>query len=316
MTTGCGTDMDVDLRKLRYFVAVAEELHFGRAAERLHIAQPALSRQVRALEDDLGVRLLRRDRRATALTPAGARLLDEAGPLLAASQAMVRRVAAAAADTPVFTIGFMPGITVTPAVRALKARHPGLSVRLLRTSWDDQVAVLRDGRADVSIVRLPIDQSGLRVQPLFTEPRVAVVPADHPLAARSAITVDGLADDHLLQDPDAVPEWRDVARELRTGERAEVPPIHSVEEKLELVAAGAGICVLPLSTATFYTRPDVMVLPVDDLGPNRVCLAWPATHRSPLIHDFTALADRLAPPDHHAIEDQAERADRNLRRSG
>ncbi|MFD5110752.1 MULTISPECIES: LysR family transcriptional regulator [unclassified Streptomyces] len=288
--------MDVDLRKLRYFVAVAEELHFGRAAQRLHIAQPALSRQVRALEDDLSVALFLRDRRGTVLTPAGARLLDEAGPLLAAAEATVRRVTAAAADTPVFTIGFMPGITVTPAVRALSARHPGLSVRLLRTGWEDQVEVLRDGRADVSIVRLPIDQKGLRVRPLFTEPRVAVLPADHPLAGKSALTIADLAGDHLLQDPDAVPEWRDIAQELRTGERPEVPPIHSVEEKLELVARGAGVCVIPLSTATFYTRPDVVALTVEDLGPGQVCLAWTATRRSRLIHDFADLADSLAPP--------------------
>ncbi|GGV71536.1 LysR substrate-binding domain-containing protein [Streptomyces thermoviolaceus] len=290
-----GIDVDVDLRKLRYFVAVAEELHFGRAAERLFIAQPALSRQVRALEEELGVQLLRRDRRGTALTPAGAQLLEDALPLLAASAAMVRRVTAAATEKPVFTIGFMPGITVTPAVRALKERHASVSVRLVRTSWNDQVEVLRDGRADVSIVRLPVDQNGLTVQPLFTEPRLAVLPADHPLAGKPAVGVVDLADDHLLQDPEAVPEWRDVARELRTGERDDVPPLHSVEEKLELVASGAGICVLPLSTAAFYTRPDVVAVPVDDIGPSRVCLAWIAARRSRLIRDFAEVASALAP---------------------
>ncbi|MFD3585876.1 LysR family transcriptional regulator [Streptomyces sp. NPDC058683] len=288
--------MDIDLRKLRYFAAVAEELHFGRAAERLHIAQPALSRQVRALESDLGVTLLRRDRRGTVLTPAGAQLLDDVGPLLAAAEAMVRRVTAAAAAERVFTIGFMPGITVTPAVRALTARHPGLGVRLLRTGWEDQVEVLRDGRADVSIVRLPIDQKGLRVLPLFSEPRVVVLPTDHPLADKPALTVADLAGEHLLQDPDAVPEWRDIAQELRTGERSDIPPIHSVEEKLELVAVGAGICVIPLSTATFYTRPDVVARPVEGLAPGQVCLAWPATRHSRLIDDFADGAHALAPP--------------------
>ncbi|MFF3360747.1 LysR family transcriptional regulator [Streptomyces misionensis] len=290
-----GIDVDIDLRKLRYFVAVAEELHFGRAAERLFVAQPALSRQVRALEEDLGVQLFRRDRRGTVLTPAGAQLLDDAVALLAASAAMVRRVTAAAVEKPVFTIGFMPGITVTPAVRMLKARHSALSVRLLRTGWSDQVEVLRDGRADVSIIRLPVDQSGLHVQPLFTEARLAVLPIDHPLAGRSTVTVLDLADDHLLQDPDAVPEWRDVARELRTGERDDVPALHSVEEKLELVAAGAGICVLPLSTAAFYTRPDVVAVPVDGIGPSQVCLAWVATRRSRLIQDFADVSPSLAP---------------------
>ncbi|MFD5469114.1 LysR family transcriptional regulator [Streptomyces sp. NPDC127105] len=299
MTTGTtreDTGVDVDLRKLRYFVAVAEELHFGRAAERLHIAQPALSRQMRALEDDLGVLLFCRDRRGTALTAAGARLLEEAPRLLAACTAMVRAVTAAAADTPKFTIGFMPGITVTPAVRALTSRHPGLDVRLLRTGWQDQVEVLHDGRADVSIVRLPIDRHGLQVRRLFTEPRVVALPADHPLAAKSSLIVGDLAGEHLLQDPDAVPEWRDVADELRTGERAEVRPINSVEEKLELVAAGAGICVIPLSTAAFYTRHDVVTLPVEDIGVGHVCLAWSTTSSSPFITDFADVAHLLTPP--------------------
>ncbi|MFF3256108.1 LysR family transcriptional regulator [Actinacidiphila glaucinigra] len=282
--------MDLDLRKLRYFVAVAEELHFGRAAERLHIAQPVLSRQIRSLEDDVGAEVFDRDRRGTLLTPAGEQLLEDAVPLLASAQALIRRVKAAAQDTPTLTIGFMPGITVTPAMVAFTAHHPHVNVRLLRTSWDNQVEVLLDGRADVSVVRLPIDQHGLQVQPLFQEPRVVVLPVGHRLANRPSLMIDDLASEHLLQDSDAVPEWRDVAVELRGGRRPEVPVIHQVEEKLELVAAGVGICVLPLSTANFYTRPDVVPLPVEALGPNEVALAWVASRHSPLIHDFAEAA--------------------------
>ncbi|MGW0762459.1 LysR family transcriptional regulator [Streptomyces sp. NPDC002814] len=282
--------MDLDLRKLRYFVAVAEELNFGRAAERLHIAQPALSRQIRALEEELKVELFLRDRRGTTLTAAGEQLLEDAPSLLAGSGALLRRVRSAAEGSRTFTIGFMPGITVTPAVVALTARHPGVNVRLLRTSWDNQVEVLRDGRADVSIVRLPIDQQGLRVRSLFREPRVVVLPAGHHLADRQSVTIEDLAAEHLLQDPDAVPEWRDVALEMREGNRTEVPPIYQVEEKLELVAAEAGVCVIPLSTARFYTRPDVIPVPIDDIGPNHVCLAWMATRRSALIRDFVEVA--------------------------
>ncbi|MCZ4602329.1 LysR substrate-binding domain-containing protein [Streptomyces sp. Lzd4kr] len=287
--------MDLDLRKLRYFVAVAEELHFGRAAERLHIAQPVLSRQIRSLEDELGAEVFDRGRRGTLLTPAGKQLLEDAVPLLASAQALVRRVKSSAQGTQSLTIGFMPGITVTPAMIAFTALHRDVKVRLLRTTWEDQVAVLLDGRADVGIVRLPIDRQSLEVHPLFQEPRVVMVPIGHRLADRPSVTVKDLAAEHLLQDPNAVPEWRDVALELQSGERPEVPVIHQVEEKLELVAAGAGICVLPLSTANFYTRPDVIPLPVDDLGPNEVALAWVAARRSPLIRDFAeAASDTLA----------------------
>ncbi|GHE58683.1 LysR family transcriptional regulator [Streptomyces spiralis] len=289
--------MDLDLRKLRYFVAVAEELHFGRAAERLHIAQPVLSRQIRSLEDDLGTEIFVRDRRGTLLTPAGEQLLEDAVPLLASAEALVRRVKTAALGTPTLTIGFMPGITVTPATAVFTTRHPDVNVRLLRTSWHDQVEVLLDGRADVGVVRLPIDQHGLEVRPLFQEPRVVMLPAGHRLADKASVTVGDLAAEHLLQDPDAVPEWRDVALELRGDRRPEVPPIHQVEEKLELVASGAGICVIPLSTAGFYTRPDVIALPVEGIGPNKVALAWVASRRSPLVRDFAeAAAQTLGRP--------------------
>jgi DNA-binding transcriptional LysR family regulator len=281
---------DVVLRKLRYFVAVAERLHFGRAAEALHIAQPVLSRQIRALEDELKAQLFVRDKRTTELTPAGRQLLADARPLLANAGALRRRVARAARGPASFTIGFMPGLIVSEAVRAILGRHPDLDVNVLRTSWDDQTEVLRDGRADVSYVRMPIDQSGLQVRALLTEPRVAVLPAGHPLAGKETISVADLAVEHLLQDPDAVPEWRDIATEMRARHARAAPVFRTVEEKLEHVAAGHGIVLLPLSTATFYTRPGIACSHVSDIAPNQVCLAWDATRRSRLIQDFAAIA--------------------------
>ncbi|MTE15084.1 LysR family transcriptional regulator [Nocardia aurantiaca] len=280
---------DVDLRKLRYFVAVAEHLHFGRAAERLFIAQPVLSRQIRALEEELGARLFARDRRGTALTAAGEQLLIDAEPLLAAAEALQRRVIRAAEGTRTFTVGFMPGLMVTGAVRALTERHPGLTVDLVRTNWDDQVEVVHDGRVDVSVIRLPVEPRGLAIRPLYSEPRVVALPADHRLAGKEAVAVTDLADEHLLQDPALVPEWTAVASELRT-DRPAVPVFHSVEEKLEHVAAGLGIIFLPLSVMTFYTRPDIAYLPVPDLAPNQVSLAWSAQRPVPLAEEFADLA--------------------------
>lgn len=287
--------MDVDLRKLRYFVAVAERLHFGRAAGDLHIAQPVLSRQIRALEDELHVRLFERDRRSTELTAAGRQLLEDARPLLASAEALRRRVVRAGRGTATFTVGFMPGITVTAAVRALTERHPDLRVELVRTSWVDQVEVLRDGRVDVSIVRLPVDQRGLSVRPMFEDPRVVVLRSDHRLAGKESVEIGDLADEHLLQDPDAVPEWRDVAVELREGTSPGFPRFTSIEEKLEHVAVGRGIAIIPVSTASYYTRPDVVHLPIDGLGPNQVSVAWLATRRSRVIMEFADLVvDRPA----------------------
>ncbi|MFK3979109.1 LysR family transcriptional regulator [Micromonospora sp. NPDC050397] len=293
--------MDLDLRKLRYFVAVAEELHFGRAAQRLHIAQPVLSRQIRAFEHELRVQLFARDRRTTTLTEAGRQLLVDARPLLAAAEAAGRRARRAAHGRPTFTIGFMPGLIVTAEARAIAQRHPDLAVEVLRTSWQDQVEVVHEGRADVSYVRLPVDRRGLRLRPLHSEPRVVVLPVDHRLAGKESVALAELVEERLLQHPDAVPEWRDLlAVRPATGDGVPDRPVDpdpwprpglgSVEEKLEHVAAYRGVAVLPLSTATFYTRPDVTHVPVDGLPPNQVCLAWADGNTSPLVEEFAEIA--------------------------
>ncbi|MGW3040171.1 LysR family transcriptional regulator [Kitasatospora sp. NPDC001159] len=292
--------MDLDLRKLRYFTAVAQQQHFGRAAEELHIAQSVLSRQIMSLERELRVQLFVRTRRTTRLTPAGEQLLADAGPLLANAEAVRRRVARAGGSGPLgFTVGFMPGLIVTPAVRVMSEHHPELTVEVLRTSWDDQVQVINDGRVDVGYLRLPVDQRGLTVLPLLTEPRVVVLPVDHRLAGLRAVTLTDLAGEPLLQNPEAVLPPQDAAA-LRDGRaRPSVQTIRTVEEKLEYVAAGHGIVVLPLSVATFYTRPDVTHLPVRELPPSQVALAWDRNRRSRLIEEFAGIAVALqtAPPD-------------------
>lgn len=282
--------MDVDLRKVRYFAVVAEELHFGRAAERLHITQPVLSRQIRALEKELSAQLFTRNKQTTELTAAGRQLLEDARPLLAGAQALYRRVQQAAKGSTAFTVGFMPGITVTGAVRAFSARHPELSVQVVRTSWSDQVQGVHEGFLDVSYVRLPIDHRGLELRPLFREPRVAVVPAGHRLAGKESIVIADLAPERLLQDPDAVPEWRDLPERTGDEEAGPRPSFATVEEKLEHVATSGGVLVLPLSTATYYLHTDVAHVPIDDVGPNEVCLAWSAGRRSPLLSEFADIA--------------------------
>jgi DNA-binding transcriptional LysR family regulator len=183
---------------------------------------------------------------------------------------------------------------VTVPVRALSAAHPELTVDVVRTGWDNQVEVIRDGRADVSFVRLPVDQRGLKMLALFSEPRVAVLPIDHRLAGKESFLISDLADEHLLQDPDAVPEWRDIALEMQaSGSRRPPPVMRTVEEKLEHVAAGHGIVVLPESTATFYRRPDVTHARISDIGLNQVSLAWDASRRSRVIHEFAEFASSV-----------------------
>jgi DNA-binding transcriptional LysR family regulator len=288
--------MDLDLRKLRYFVAVAEQLNFGRAAEQLHIAQPVLSRQIRALEQELKVQLFVRGNRGTELTAAGQALLEDARHLLPAADGARRRVIDANTGHRTFTVGFAPGLIVTDAVRQLSQRRPELSIEVFRTNWYDQTEVILDGQVDVGYLRRPFDPTGLGIEPLLDEPRVVSLPVEHRLAGKPTVSVTDLADEHLLQDPEVVPEWREIATELRApGPRAATPRLRTVEEKLEHVARGSGVVVLPASTAAFYTRPDVTHVPVDDIGPSQVCLAWDSQRRSPLIPEFVAIAITCRP---------------------
>src|SRR3954462_1983013 len=193
---------DLDLRKLRYFVAVADQLHFGRAADELHIAQPVLSRQIRALEQDLGASLFTRDRHGVALTDAGRQLLADAGPLLASAHAARRRGSVAARGSRRLMVGFRAGIPVIPAARAFEARHPDVVVDVQRIEGDRQAPMRLDGRIDIAYVRLPVDESGLRVTPLYTEPRVAVLPAGHRLAGKEGLTHADPARGQLLWEAD------------------------------------------------------------------------------------------------------------------
>ncbi|MFD4035389.1 LysR family transcriptional regulator [Streptomyces sp. NPDC058637] len=280
--------MDLDLRKLRYFVAVADQLHFSRAADELHIAQPVLSRQIRALEQDLGAPLFTRDRHGVALTDAGRQLLADAGPLLASAHAVRRRVTAAARGGQRLTVGFRAGIAVIPAARAFEARHPDVAVDVQRIEWGDQATMLLDGRIDVGYVRLPIDEAGLRVVPLYSEPRVAVLPAGHRLAGREKVTEADLAGEPLVwhADPSTQPTRRP---HPNAGYL-----VRGVDETLEHVAAGRGISFLARSATVFYSHPDVSYVPIPDLAPDQVCLAVAASRTSPVVDDFVTAAQEMA----------------------
>jgi DNA-binding transcriptional LysR family regulator len=184
----------VELRALRYFVTVAEERHFGRAAERLHVAQPAVSQQVARLERELGTRLLDRSPRRVALTEAGTRVLDAARDALAAAD----RVAVAAGldwgGTSV-RIGTAAGLTarLERGIDALQAQHPQFEVVLTDLPLAERLTALRRGELDLALARGPVFEAGLRALPAWEEPLHAVVPARHPLAWRDVIALAELA---------------------------------------------------------------------------------------------------------------------------
>ena len=272
--------MDLDLRKLRYFVAVADRLHFGRAADELHIAQPVLSRQVRALEKDLGASLLTRDSHGVALT--------DAGPLLASADAARHRVTLAARGGRRLMVGFRAGVAVAPAVQQFATRHPDVVVDVQRIEGDDQATVLLDGRIDIGYVRLPIDETGLRVIPVYTEPRVAVLPVGHRLAGKEQVTEADLAGEPLLWDADTS------TQPTRRPHPNAGYLVRGVDETLEHVAAGRGISFLARSATVFYSHPNISYVPVPDLAPDQVCLAVAASRASPVVEDFVTAARATA----------------------
>ncbi|MFJ8626062.1 LysR family transcriptional regulator [Kitasatospora sp. NPDC093550] len=263
--------MDLDLRKLRYFVAVAEHRRFGRAAQELFVTQPVLSRQIRAFERELGFPLFTRTTRSVELTAAGRALYEEAERIGTAVDTALRRVQEAARGERRLVVAFSPGLHVSDAIRAFTARHPDVRIDVLPLRWWEQDAPLRDGRAHVGYLRHPFDDTGLHTVPIGRETKVACLPVTHPLARRPSLTTADLDGEAVLD-----------ARSRRTS---------SLDEKFELIAAGQGIALVPRSIAGSYSRPDLVYLPVTDHPPVRTCLAVPERgQEAGPVRDFLDLA--------------------------
>ncbi|MDV9177653.1 LysR family transcriptional regulator [Streptomyces sp. W16] len=274
---------DVHVRDLRYFVAVAEELHFTRAAERLYVSQPALSKQIRALERQLGAELFRRDRQGVALTAAGAALLPYAERVLAVwaeGASALAEVSAAERSTLVVGMSTSPGRGgLLPAIRSrFTAAHPEATVRLRQVSWDDPTAGLVDGDTDVAFVWLPLpDAERYDWTVVAEEPRLVAFPASHPLADRAEVDFADLVDEPFLALPPSAGPLRDYW--LALAERGGRPPrigaeIASTEETYEALAAGLGICLVAAGNAHLITLGGVITRPVHGVSPSRYALAW------------------------------------------
>lgn len=271
---------DLSLRQLRYFVAISDELHVGRAAARLHLSQPALSQQLRRLERDLGVELFTRRGRGIELSPAGVELLPAArqtlhaaGELVQAAQRSSRR------DREHLAIGLLAGgaLELTPRLlRSFAAACPLATFTLNQYDFTDPSAGLAGGDSDVAIVRLPFHTHGLELVGLFDEQRVAVLPEHHPLAHQAALSVNQLLDQPWCCVPTHDALWRDFWR--AATHRGEHPfqlgaQTSTFDEMLEAVGAGQGVAVVSASTERFYHRPGLRFLPVPDLEPTTVAVA-------------------------------------------
>ncbi|MBW0117132.1 LysR family transcriptional regulator [Pseudonocardia abyssalis] len=279
----------METRELRYFVAVAQELHFGRAAERLGIAQPPLSRAISRLERRLGAVLLERTSRSVALTEAGAVLLREGVAALDAIEAAERRVRRAAtpeAGVVLVTKAGASGELLAKLLHAYAAEPAAVAVEVLLCGIGEQGAILRDGRADVALLHRPFDTTaGLDVEELGTEGQVVALPGGHPLTGRTDVT---MAEATALPGL-PMPRWPGAGGRYPDGPG---PEVHDHTQLMQLVALGRTAVVLPDSCRA-QLREDLVAVPVVDAPPVTTVIAWPPHSRSRAVADLVRTATRL-----------------------
>ncbi|MFH8616902.1 LysR family transcriptional regulator [Streptomyces sp. NPDC017979] len=285
--------MDVDTRLLRSFVAVAEEGTLTRAAERLFVSQPALTKQVKQLEALLGVRLFTRSRTGMALTEAGRALAARVPDLLADWDRALRETKGTASLAGrVLRVGFLASAAneATPRIIAeFTRRRPGWRVDMRQATWSHPSAGLAEGDVDVALLRLPFPgQDALRTAVLFTEPRWVALPEGHPLAAQDVIRFRDLWDEPFVAAPEETDWWRDLwlAADEREGRPVRIGAVtDQPDDWLSAIANGYGVALAPASAARFYARPGVAYRPVSGVSPSQVGVAW-ARDSGPVVQDF------------------------------
>ena len=289
--------MSVELRHLRAFVAVAEELNFTRAGDRLHLAQQALSSQVRQLEERLGQQLLVRTTRKVELTPAGEVLLEHARGVLAAADRAVAAVRSAGQGTPSLSVGLVVPADhepLCPALELFAERRPDVEVRVRFGEVTDPTGGLRDGAADVAVVVGAFDRTGLQTLPLWTDPRGIAVSAGHVLAAKPEVSIAEMVEQPTFDFPVADPVFRDYW--MAINHRGGRPPriaaqFRSLDGLLQAVRGGLGVNLIRERIVdTLGPDSGVVFRPVRDLEPAEVSLAWAEGNSSPLVADFVSAA--------------------------
>ncbi len=281
----------METRELRYFIAVAEELHFGHAAARLGIAQPPLSRAIRQLEHRLGTSLLERTSRGVALTGAGAVLLSEGRRALTAIEAAERRTrrAAVADGSTGIVLATKSGASselLAKLLGAYAAEPDAVPVEVMLCAMGDQQVVLHDGRADVALLHLPFDPvDGLDTEILGSEGQVVVLPAGHPLTVRPQLTLAEVTDIPGLPGP------RRIGRD-GTAPHGPGPAVRDQTQLFQLIALGRASVVMPESGRA-HLREGLVAIPVVDAPTVMTVIAWPPHSRSAAVAALVRTATQL-----------------------
>jgi DNA-binding transcriptional LysR family regulator len=295
--------MKLEARQMRYFVAVAEELHFGRAAVRLHMSQPPLSQQIRQLEELLGVQLFARTKRLVKLTHAGGVFLDQARALLIGLDDAVDTVRAAArGEAGLLRLGCTAASAysiVPPLMRSFKERYPNVEVVLQERLTSDQARDLNEGRLDIGLVRLPIDQPGLATEKLLEERLIAAIPADHPLASERIVDINDLQGLPLICfSREGARYFHDMVERLLTANHVSPVVVQRATQLhvvVALVSAGLGLAVVPDAAArVLVDRVVYRPLRADSLPRPELHACWRRDGVTPLVQHFVALAREVA----------------------
>jgi DNA-binding transcriptional LysR family regulator len=289
----------VELRHLRYFVAVAEERHFGRAAERMRNAQPPLSRQIQSLEQELGVTLLDRSRRKVELTAAGSTLLDQARLVFDAVERAARETRRAGrGERGRIAIGYPSSLAYSglpELLRAFRSKCPGVEIALSELPPHAQIVAIKEGRLDVGFVRAPFEETGLSSVLVRREPLVVAMPAEHPLASRKRLTLDLLAEEPFISFPRSRgPAFFDHLMRL-CHDAGFTPRIVQEAQQLDivsLVSAGFGIAIVP-SSVRHVRRAGVVYRAIVGAPRTDLRVAWKKDNSAPVIRALVDVVRQL-----------------------
>ncbi|MEU5213196.1 LysR substrate-binding domain-containing protein [Streptomyces sp. NPDC020742] len=300
--------MNIELRHFRYAIAVAEELSFTRAAQRLHVAQSALSARIKEMEAELGVALFHRTTRRVELTEAGKRFVAEAEHALHHHQEALRQAREAASSLRArLKVGFqgVAALELTPLIlEAFEGRCPGVEVEMCRYDWDDPSAGVNGQEVDAAFVRPPFQARDLKMEPLFEEPRVAVLPHRHRFATRPHVHITELLGEPfvLRRSPDRV--WTDYWMCAEYRRRLDMPrlvEVSSADDELQAVAAGRAISITPAAAARFYPRSGIVYVPVEGVSPSTVALAWSRSATNPAVAAFAKAVQQVCRTQPHLL---------------
>lgn len=284
---------DLSLRQLRYFAVLGRELNYRRAAEMLYVSQPALSLAIKQLETDIGVRLFIRDTRSVSLTDAGRMWL----PKVEAALETVGRLADdvgewARGRAGVLRIGYLVGIgtqLLADILRRVEQRYPRMVFEAIEFDFSDPTAGLGSGKADVALIRPPVELPGHDLLELDEEHWVACLPRDHRFAARASLTIAELLDEPIIAAPASAGAWRDywIAASARAGRPATIAgEAATYESEFTAVSRGLGISFTASGASRDYQRPGIVFVPIEGMPPAHVALAWNRRSPSPQVLRF------------------------------